>query len=470
MLKLSTSLIALALAISPVLAQQAIYAQCGGVNWTGGTTCVSGTTCQYQNDYYSQCLPGTATSTTAASTTTTKATTSTTSTTATSTTTKASTTSTSTTTTKASTTSTSTTTSSTAVSTGFVKTSGTRFTLNGSPYTVVGSNSYWVGLMSFSTTDMNTAFANIAATGATTVRTWGFNEETSANGDYYQLWSGSTATVNTGATGLQNFDNVIAAAKANGIRLIVALTNNWSDYGGMDVYVQQLLGSSDHDYFYTNATVIAAYQKYVNTFVSRYINEPTILAWELSNEPRCKGSTGTWTGTCTTATVTSWIKTMSAYIKSIDSNHLVAIGDEGFYNQPSASTYPYQGSEGIDFAVNLAISTIDFGTFHSYPEPWGQSANATLWGAQWIIDHAASQNATNKPVILEEFGVTASQTTTYPVWLNTILSSGLAGDLIWQAGSYLTNGATPNDGYAVYPDGPVYPLLTAHAAALKARG
>lgn len=68
-------------------------------------------------------------------------------------------------------------------------------------------------------------------------------------------------------------DNVVAAAKANGIRLIVALlvyvhlfscqlltsicrTNNWSDYGGMDVYVNQIANSPNHDLFYTNANVI----------------------------------------------------------------------------------------------------------------------------------------------------------------------------------------------------------------------
>ncbi len=31
---------------------------------------------------------------------------------------------------------------------------------------------------------------------------------------------------------------------------------------------------------------------YVKAFVSRYVNEPTILGWELANEPRCRGSTG----------------------------------------------------------------------------------------------------------------------------------------------------------------------------------
>ncbi|KAG8828620.1 hypothetical protein FRB91_006523 [Serendipita sp. 411] len=38
-------------------AQQSVWGQCGGINWTGATTCVSGATCTYQNDWYSQCLP-----------------------------------------------------------------------------------------------------------------------------------------------------------------------------------------------------------------------------------------------------------------------------------------------------------------------------------------------------------------------------------------------------------------------------
>jgi mannan endo-1,4-beta-mannosidase len=132
----------------------------------------------------------------------------------------------------------------------------------------------------------------------------------------------------------------------------------------MDVYTKQITGSANHDVFYTDSNVQAAYKSYISTFVGRYKNEPTILAWELANEPRCKGSSGISSGTCTTSTVTSWIKSASAYIKSIDSNHLVAVGDEGFFNQPGAPTYPYQGSEGIDFTANLAVSTIDFGTFH----------------------------------------------------------------------------------------------------------
>ncbi|KAI0046451.1 carbohydrate esterase family 16 protein [Auriscalpium vulgare] len=68
---LKVAFLALASLLPAALAQQGAYAQCGGVSWTGGTTCVSGYVCTYSNDYYSQCLPGTASSSTATSATTT---------------------------------------------------------------------------------------------------------------------------------------------------------------------------------------------------------------------------------------------------------------------------------------------------------------------------------------------------------------------------------------------------------------
>ncbi|EKM74254.1 hypothetical protein AGABI1DRAFT_88317 [Agaricus bisporus var. burnettii JB137-S8] len=58
--------ISLAVFTSQAVAQQAVWGQCqcGGNGWTGPTTCVSGSTCVKQNDFYSQCLPGTAPTTT----------------------------------------------------------------------------------------------------------------------------------------------------------------------------------------------------------------------------------------------------------------------------------------------------------------------------------------------------------------------------------------------------------------------
>lgn len=44
-----------------------VYGQCGGTSWTGATCCASGSVCTYGNAYYSQCLPGTASSSSATS-------------------------------------------------------------------------------------------------------------------------------------------------------------------------------------------------------------------------------------------------------------------------------------------------------------------------------------------------------------------------------------------------------------------
>ncbi|KXG51480.1 Immunoglobulin E-set [Penicillium griseofulvum] len=53
------------------------YGQCGGSGYTGSTTCTSGFVCTSQNDWYSQCLPGTPTSSVTTAVTTSKATTTT---------------------------------------------------------------------------------------------------------------------------------------------------------------------------------------------------------------------------------------------------------------------------------------------------------------------------------------------------------------------------------------------------------
>ena len=64
-------------------------------------------------------------------------------------------------------------------------------------------------------------------------------------------------------------------------------------------------------------------------------------------------------------------------------------------------------------------------------ESWGQTTDPVGFGTQWITDHETSGKAANKPVILEEFGVTDNQASTYTTWYNTIITSGLTGDLIW---------------------------------------
>ncbi|KAJ2902523.1 glycoside hydrolase 3 [Zalerion maritima] len=71
-MQLSKKTAALLAFLPTVKAVQSAWQQCGGIGWTGETDCVDGYYCYEQNDYYFQCIPGSAaeTTTTAAPTTT----------------------------------------------------------------------------------------------------------------------------------------------------------------------------------------------------------------------------------------------------------------------------------------------------------------------------------------------------------------------------------------------------------------
>ncbi|KAI8978263.1 hypothetical protein BD414DRAFT_553943 [Trametes punicea] len=60
--KLGWTAFALVVFVRVVSAQQPAWAQCGGIGWTGSTSCVVGTECTELNDWYSQCIPGAASS------------------------------------------------------------------------------------------------------------------------------------------------------------------------------------------------------------------------------------------------------------------------------------------------------------------------------------------------------------------------------------------------------------------------
>jgi mannan endo-1,4-beta-mannosidase len=142
------------------------------------------------------------------------------------------------------------------------------------------------------------------------------------------------------------------------LKVIIPFVNNWEDYGGMSAYMKHFGGRSNADWYRSDAIQVQ-YQKYINTVVGRYINSSAIFAWELANEPRCQG--------CDTSVITQWARNTAYYIKTLDKNHMVAIGDEGF-GIPGDTSYPYGYSEGVDFEKNIAIPEIDFGTFHLYPD------------------------------------------------------------------------------------------------------
>ncbi|KAF4547789.1 Cellulase (glycosyl hydrolase family 5)-like protein 2 [Elsinoe fawcettii] len=419
------SLIFFSTVLSGVTAQTVgAWGQCGGNGWTGGSQCVSGYVCSAQNPYYSQCIPGANTLTTVV--------------------TKVPTTSTTkpaaTTTSKASPAPAPT---SSGGSTSFASASGSLFNIDGKKQYFVGTNSYWIGFLT-NNDDIDLAMSHLQTAGIKVLRVWGFNDVTAIPGSgtvYFQSFINGVATINTGADGLQRLDYVVKSAAAHNVKLVINFVNNWTDYGGMAAYFGYA-GITSNAQWYTSAKAQAQYQAYIKAVVTRYANSPAVFAWELANEPRCNG--------CATSVLTNWIKTTSAYIKSLDAKHMVAIGDEGFGQATgNDGTYPYTYAEGVDFEANCKISTIDYCTYHLYPESWSVSPGLS-WGNSWITNHGKACAAAGKPCVLEEFGFHNDAATEY-AWETTALNDlSTGGDMYWQYGDTLSWGQTHQDGNTVY--------------------
>ena len=235
---------------------------------------------------------------------------------------------------------------------------GTRFTIDGKTGYFAGTNSYWIGFLT-NNRDVDTVLDHLHTSGLKILRVWGFNDVTTKPTDgtvWYQYLHNGTSQINTGADGLQRLDYVVKSAEQRGVKLIINFVNNWGDYGGMPAYVTAFGGTKES--WYTNTKAQSQYKKYIAAVVKRYTNSPAVFAWELGNEPRCKG--------CDTDVIYKWATEISAYIRSLDRSHMITLGDEGF-GLPGADTYAYGTSEGVDFVKNLAIKDMDFGTFHFYP-------------------------------------------------------------------------------------------------------
>eukprot|EP00958_Prasinococcus_capsulatus_P023158 scaffold3370_cov359-Prasinococcus_capsulatus_cf.AAC.3 len=67
----------------------------------------------------------------------------------------------------------------------------------------------------------------------------------------------------------QGLDYVVYAAGQAGVRLLVALANNWSDYGGREQYVRWSWSASHVDDFYTDDRTRAFYKRHVDAVLNR---------------------------------------------------------------------------------------------------------------------------------------------------------------------------------------------------------
>jgi hypothetical protein len=177
-----------------------------------------------------------------------------------------------------------------------------------------------------------------------------------------------------------------------------------------------------------------------NTFTGRkYKDEPTIAAWELADEPNLPDVDRSGN------IFHAWATEMAAFIKSIDGNHLLGTGEEGYDTSPAGyhdvavhyngNFWLLDGNKGISYARNTAIPHIDYGTFKFYPEYWLMPDKAAS-GVAWIRDHVGIARALGKPAVFAEFGDGASAQADNPAvfeaWLNALDEEGGGGAQFWQ--------------------------------------
>lgn len=365
------------------------------------------------------------------------------------------------------------------------------FWLHGKPFRFGGTNCYYLHQQSHYMIDA--LLDDASAMSLPVIRAWAFADGTGAS-----ALQPAPGVYNGEA--FDSLDYAIGKAGQLGIRLVLVLVNNWPDYGGMQQYVKWFLDLPDdsygdavnHDLFYSTPAIVDAYKAYakyvthrLNPYTGlRYNEDPTIMAFELANEPRSRSDK-------TGRRLLAWVTEVSGYLKAQAPHQLVAIGDEGFYGDPDNSDYPYSTYEGNRWNDLIRVPYVDYGTFHLYPQGWGENprnkpgTDPATWGTTWITDHIADGRAAGKPVVLEEYGLAVDAATGVPdvahrdagysAWTSAVLDNGGAGDQFWLLTSRIDDGSfyPDYDGYRIYwfndpgnSSNSTAHLLSAHAKAL----
>ena len=331
-----------------------------------------------------------------------------------------------------------------------------------SPYRATGTNLYYLQqLLSYAQQDQDRdamravreVLDDLVCLSLPVARIWGFNDSSDKSSIRMSPEEGFREE------GLRGLDQAVWEAKRRGVRLVIPLVNNWSEYGGLPAYAawaSRLYGGSyTHDDFFTNAQMKQWWKDYVYLLVNRvntftgvaYKDEPAILAWEVGNELRCTSCRGT------TALVDT-VEELATFLKQLAPDQLVSDGGDGFDDDPSfyeglSNLYAVRGDEGASFSKLSRVEALDMLSYHFYPRNYGfQTArDAEIW----IERHQAIATITGKVAYLGECGFIApdaERAQSYDLWWRSLFS--LAGGqlgIFWQLSPV---GRLDNDGFAVY--------------------
>ena len=218
---------------------------------------------------------------------------------------------------------------------------------------------------------------------------------------------------------LAGLDYFMNELRERDMTAVLYLNNSWEWSGGYSVYLQWS-GHGDAvvpavdgwpaymEYvkqFAQSDSAKALFANHVNYIVSRtnrynqikYVDDPTIMSWQIGNEPRAFSDENK-------EPFARWMADVAAQIKSLDPNHMVSSGSEG--------------SWGCEMDMSLfekihADPNINYLNIHIWPYNWSwvkaDSLTELLPRAKentkkYIDDHMVIARKYSKPIVLEEFG------------------------------------------------------------------
>ncbi|RKD20225.1 beta-mannosidase [Pelobium manganitolerans] len=310
----------------------------------------------------------------------------------------------------------------------FVKVQNQHFTVNGKPYYFIGTNYWYGGLLALQKDPKHgkqrliEELDFLKSKGVDNLRVLvGSEGEGKINGvDRVKPVLQKSQGVYSKEI-LEGLDFLLTEMAKRKMYAVLFLSNNWEWSGGFlqylnwngrtDLETMQKKMSWDElrdetSKFYTCEPCKNDYLKqldYIFAHTSiytgkKYVDDATIMAWELANEPRPMRATAI-------PAFKTWIKEVAQYIKSKDPHHLVTIGSEG--------------TQGTEDSLALwkeihSYPEIDYSTIHIWAKNWGWFKADSIKEAlplilsntkNYIRLHATAAEAINKPLVVEEFGL-----------------------------------------------------------------
>jgi len=303
----------------------------------------------------------------------------------------------------------------------FVRRQGDRLAVKGHRFTFAGVNCYDLAQPGKPKQRVERIIRNVTQQGLNTIRTWAF-------------WDNGRREA-----GLRRLDHVIKKAGDYDVRLVLAMDNHWPAYDG----VRARLNNPRN--FYTGDWHRQQWENRTHDLMTRwnsqtrkrYKDDPTIMIWEVMNEPRVGHDP---------RALRDWLQFATSHVSRQAPNQLVSTGLEGFYNWDMPwlrYSAMEDGHSGNAYVWDHQLDSVDVCSLHLQPDDWSVPRHDhKRFGAEWIDRHTKqARNQVGKPVYVGEFGTEANfKRPLVKRWCNQIRWSDADGGLMW-------NFTTPNHMY-----------------------